>query len=258
MHRFVRVVCCLLFLWPCLSLMGKAIDDAEDGILAEPVGDVPPVPALVTYQLTDSGQQRISVLPIADGTGVRFVRNVNVYASSPNESDLPPLFGKNQIENGAAVFRPQFKFEAGLTYYVEVFFEETTEPSLFSFQIPEVEKISAASVSAVYPSSNELPENLLKFYIHFSHPMSVGNVYDYIHLLDQQGDEVELPFLELGEELWDYDTQRLTLLFDPGRIKSGLVPNLEEGLALEEGGTYSLRIDREWKDAEGQPLVEGF
>ena len=88
--------------------------------------------------------------------------------------------------------------------------------------------------------------------------MSVGNVYDYIHLINDEGDVVELPFLELGEELWDYDSQRLTLLFDPGRIKTGLVPNLQEGLALLAGGSYTLRIDADWQDAQGQPMVNGF
>ena len=39
-------------------------------------------------------------------------------------------------------------------------------------------------VSQVYPTANSLPENLLKFYLHFSAPMSQGKVYSYIHLLN--------------------------------------------------------------------------
>ncbi len=113
-------------------------------------------------------------------------------------------------------------------------------------------------LDSVFPSGSELPENLLKFYLHFSQPMSVGNVYDYIHLFDEKGEELDLPFLELGEELWDYDTQRLTLLFDPGRIKTGLVPNLEEGTVLKRGKNYTLKIDSDWEDSEGRPLVSGF
>jgi hypothetical protein len=128
----------------------------------------------------------------------------------------------------------------------------------FRFSLPREVLDPVTSVAAVYPTRSELPENLLKFYIHFSQPMSIGNVYDYIHLFHQDGFELDLPFLELGEELWDYDTQRLTLLFDPGRIKTGLVPNLEEGMVLQRGKSYTLKIDSDWQDSEGRPLVNGF
>ena len=77
-------------------------------------------------------------------------------------------------------------------------------------------------VVAVYPSSATLPENQLRFYLHFSAPMSRGEVYQHLQLLDQDGKPIVLPFLEIGEELWDTTGQRLTLLIDPGRIKRGL------------------------------------
>jgi hypothetical protein len=58
-------------------------------------------------------------------------------------------------------------------------------------------------VSQVYPTAEVLPENLLKFYVHFSAPMSSGHIYDHIRLIgDSTGKEVELPFLEIDEELW--------------------------------------------------------
>ena len=34
---------------------------------------------------------------------------------------------------------------------------------------------------------------------------------------------IELPFLEIDEELWDPAMMRLTLFIDPGRIKRGAV-----------------------------------
>jgi hypothetical protein len=103
-----------------------------------------------------------------------------------------------------------------------------------------------------------LPENQLKFYIHFSSPMSKGDAYQHVHLLDSTGKEVSLPFLRLDEELWDQKQTRFTLLFDPGRIKRGLKPREEVGPALEEGKTYTFVIDRDWNDAEGNPLKESF
>ena len=103
-----------------------------------------------------------------------------------------------------------------------------------------------------------MPANLLKFYIHFSNPMSVGDVYSHIRILDTEGNPLELPFLELGEELWDSESRRLTLLFDPGRIKRGLKPNRETGTPLTQGETYTLHISEKLLDAKGRPLKKEF
>jgi len=59
-------------------------------------------------------------------------------------------------------------------------------------------------------------------------------------------------------ELWDPQHTRLTILFDPGRIKRDLKPHEEMGLPLRTGKRYRLVIDRTWRDAEGRPLVRAF
>jgi hypothetical protein len=88
--------------------------------------------------------------------------------------------------------------------------------------------------------------------------MSQGNVYRHFKLLGPSGKPVELPFLELQDELWDAEGKRLTLLFDPGRIKRGLKPREELGPVLEEGKTYTFLVDRRWRDAHGSPLKKGY
>jgi hypothetical protein len=85
--------------------------------------------------------------------------------------------------------------------------------------------------------------------------MSRGEAYERVRLLDAAGQAIELPFLELGEELWDGDLRRFTLFFDPGRIKRGLKPREEVGPVLEEGKRYTLVVDRAWRDAAGRPLA---
>ena len=50
----------------------------------------------------------------------------------------------------------------------------------------------------------------------------------------------------------------LHALFDPGRIKRGLLSQQELGIALHEGKRYTLAIDKGWKDADGRPLVADF
>jgi hypothetical protein len=127
-------------------------------------------------------------------------------------------------------------------------------PASSSLLLPERPVISSASVTEIYPTATELPENLLKFYLLFSAPMSGGHIYDYIHLLNDKGQPVELPFLEIDEELWNPSMTRLTLFIDPGRIKRGVAPLEEVGPALEDGRRFTLVIDSAWRDAKGAPL----
>jgi hypothetical protein len=81
-----------------------------------------------------------------------------------------------------------------------------------------------------------------------------------MHILDENGktlqgtEAVLLP----SQELWDSGFQRLTMTFDPGRIKRGLTSNERIGPPIAEGKRYTLVIDREWPDARGAAMVEGF
>jgi hypothetical protein len=88
--------------------------------------------------------------------------------------------------------------------------------------------------------------------------MQRGEVYQHIRLLDSSNKAVDLPFLELDEELWDLEGRRFTLFFDPGRIKRGNRPREEVGPSLEQGKSYTLVIDRRWLDAAGNPLKESY
>jgi hypothetical protein len=90
---------------------------------------------------------------------------------------------------------------------------------------PRLADRNATVATSIYPSAQVLPENLLRFYIHFSAPMSRGEAYRHIHLLDAVDKSVPDPFLEL-----------------------------EVGPVLEQGRAYTLVIDRDWLDARGRPL----
>ena len=120
-------------------------------------------------------------------------------------------------------------------------------------------KTTTATVLAqVYPTADELPANQLKFYLDFSAPMSFGDAYRHIRLLDGDGREVPRAFLQTAHELWDARRQRFTLILDPGRIKRGLRSNVENGAPLRAGDTYRLAIAADWRDGEGNPLREPF
>ena len=98
-------------------------------------------------------------------------------------------------------------------------------------------------VSAVYPTADELPENLLRFYIYFDRPMSTENTFSHIYLANENSKRIEGVFLENKFNLWSPDRTRLTLLFDPGRVKTGLVAHNAFGRALQLGETYDLIVD---------------
>lgn len=174
-----------------------------------------------------------------------------VYAG---DGDVPPALGAYRVDGGELLFQPRYPitvksravFRAPSSAPVEVTFEGATVPR------------SSTRVEYVYPSTSLIPENQLKFYLTFSAPMSRGEAWRRIRLLDGNGARVELPFLEIDQELWDRENRRLTVLFDPGRIKRGLLPLAEEGPAIENGRQYTLVIDQDWHDATGAPLVEAF
>jgi len=168
-------------------------------------------------------------------------------------ADAPPMAGAYSVSDGSIMFRPRYAPSPGVSYRAECR-QGSAVVAAEVFAIPQRDLTPTTTVEHVYPSAGELPENLLKFYVHFSAPMSRGEAYRHVSLLDQDGEPVELPFLEIDEELWDANYQRLTLLFDPGRIKTGLVPNQEVGVALHAGRSYTLAIDAGWLDAEGKPL----
>ncbi len=177
--------------------------------------------------------------------------------------DAPPLLGEYKVKDQALTFTPRFPLQRGLRYRAVVYpdklpaGDEKYAAAEETFLLAKP-KTAPTVVEHVYPSAETLPENLLRFYFHFSAPMHRGEVYKHIRLLDAAGKPVEGPFLELDQELWDEAGQRFTLLIDPGRIKIGLKPREDVGPALEQGKSYTLEISRDWLDANGEPLKESF
>jgi hypothetical protein len=183
-------------------------------------------------------------------------------AGGKNNEKRPALLGSYRIEQGVVRFEPRFPLAVGVRY--RAVFDPARLPGgagktiSAEFHQPKPAAKATAVVEHVYPSRTKLPENQLKFYIHFSAPMTKGGSYRRVQLLGANGKPVESAFLELDEELWDPDGKRFTLYLDPGRIKRGLKPREEVGPVLDEGKSYTLVVDKQWTDAEGNPLRETF
>jgi len=172
--------------------------------------------------------------------------------------DTPSLSGSRTLRSNELVFRPEFALGRGTKFIARFRLPGSKRFIQSRFEVPKNAGKPRASVAAVYPSADVLPENLLKFYLHFSHPMSRGDVYRHITLLDEEEIPVELPFLEIGEELWDPQQRRLTLLIDPGRVKRGVKPLEDIGPAMLKGKRYTLHVSREWQDGRGIRMVREF
>jgi hypothetical protein len=161
-----------------------------------------------------------------------------------------PVAGMFDKQDGTVWFVPRFPLVRGLAYSllmdgVEVATVEVPSPALSP----------TAEVVSIHPTAAEVPLNLLRVYVSFSAPMSEGFAARSVRVLRLDTREpLEDVFLPLGPELWDHSRQRLTLLLDPGRIKRGLVPNLEAGYPLTEGVSVAIVVDAALPDATGTPL----
>jgi hypothetical protein len=187
---------------------------------------------------------------------------VHVYKESPT-AELPPVLGSYRVDTGGVHFEPRYPLTPGIRYRA-IFQvnkipgrEGKAEPMIAMISVPKPVK-EPTVVEHVYPSGDRLLENQLRFYIHFSGPMRQGEAYAHLRLLDSFGKALDHPFLELDEELWDPQEKRFTLFFHPGRVKKGLKPREELGPILEAGKSYTLVIDPQWNDADGNPLKEPY
>jgi hypothetical protein len=206
-----------------------------------PTIDVVDVPAdqLQALQGTESRDAWAAVLKISVG------------------NDQPAMLGDYRIENGRVRFTPMFPLDPGREYHVAFTLPGAT--ALTSIvALAANDATPKTTVAEVYPTSEMVPENQLRLYVHFSAPMGMKGGLDFIHLLDDGGKEVKDPFLPLDAEFFNDDRTRYTVFFDPGRQKRG-IPVIEGmGRSLTEGRSYTLVIDSEWRDGNGLPMTRAF
>ena len=175
------------------------------------------------------------------------------------------MLGAYSVTDHTIRFAPAFPFDPGRPY--RAVFAATAvpgaspsagEPLVATLSLPARATDPSTTVAEIFPSTDEVPENQLRLYIHFSAPMGRRGGLDYIRLLDDQGKEVIDPFLPLDAEFWNDDFTRYTVFFDPGRQKRGILPNAQMGRSLVPGRRYSLVVSKQWRDANGLPLKDEY
>jgi hypothetical protein len=178
--------------------------------------------------------------------------------------EAPPMAGAYEVANDAVVFRPAFPLDPGRTYSVR--FDPARLPAPRRDEIVDT-TITLAShtpttpstrVTGLWPAAAVWPENILRFYIQFSAPMSRTSAVGRVHVEDDTGKEVPDAFLPLDVDLWNPDRTRYTVFFDPGRVKRGIRPNVEKGRALVAGRRYAIVVSPDWRDDQGRSLVAAF
>ena len=215
--------------------------------------------AVLVLNLPPTTAEALRAVPATDP---RWASTLAVRVVDPDGSvppDRPAIVGKYRVDDGKVLrFTPRFPLEVTRRYRAT--FDPDGAPGGTPAVVadrPESHRpLAEAStvLDRIEPLGDRLPENLLKFYLHFSSPMGRGDAYTHLHLVDSAGLPLDRPFLELGEELWDATQTRLTVLLDPGRIKRGLRPRAELGPILVVDRSYTLKVDPTWRDANGRPL----
>ncbi len=191
-------------------------------------------------------------------------RNFSIFVlNEKQELQIPAIGGSYSVAGDAVRLTPQYALRPGMSYQAVFYLLPVSiiaSPYRLTLDIklPAPPPAEPTRVTAIYPSANVLPDNQLRFYVHFSAPMAAGNAYEHVTLYKANGEVVKRAFLEIGEELWDGTGTRITLLFDPGRVKKGLSPRLQFGPVLEAGQEYRLVIEKTWRDANNQPLTASF
>ncbi|PHS68357.1 MAG: hypothetical protein COB12_00445 [Flavobacterium sp.] len=196
-------------------------------------------------------ENAVSTVLVFSGIEKETKLNFNNLVSVRIKGGESEISGEYSYTNKKLYFTPSFPFEKGFNYEIRYYNKDTI------ISIPKAEK-KAAFVTNIFPTTNHIPENLLRFYIYFSSPMREGDFLNYIHLYDENGTDLKGVFFDNQYELWNSNFTRLTILVDPGRVKTGLKANLELGRAFQKNKKYKLQINKNWMTLNGQILSNNY
>ena len=141
--------------------------------------------------------------------------SVRSSGEEPASVSQPAILGKYTIENGAIRFVPAFPLDPGRQY--DVLFDPAAIPGAgggsaervaATVSRPADRREPSTVVTRIYPTSEVLPENQLRLYVHFSAPMGLRGGVDQVAIADEAGRAVVDPFLPLDTEFWNDDRTR--------------------------------------------------
>ncbi|WP_213807856.1 hypothetical protein [Granulicella sp. dw_53] len=101
---------------------------------------------------------------------------------------------------------------------------------------------AAPQVVSISPAARSIPANTLRIYVTFNHPARGVVATRDLRLLDDAGRTIDGAFMDFGQDLWSPDGRRLTVLFDPGRVKRGVEGDGESAAPLQVGHSFTVEI----------------
>ncbi|MEO7272596.1 MAG: hypothetical protein ABIX28_19920 [Vicinamibacterales bacterium] len=240
-------------------------------LLAGVIGCAAPGPPRPAIQITSTAGGAVIEITGLNGRDRAALRSARlsddewaqVYRVSVEPGDTA-MVGRYVIDTSVQ-FVPAFPLDPGRRY--QVTFDASRLPrtavanipaSRATVALPAVTHVPSTIVTAVYPSGDTMPANQLRMYVQFSAPMGQQAALGQVILLDAEGREIPDALLPLDTELWDAARTRLTVLFDPGRVKREILPNRRMGRPLRVGETITLLVKGDWRDANHVPLKAEF
>ncbi len=166
---------------------------------------------------------------------------------------IPPIVGQISVRGDSIVFSPFIAFRENQPYTLV-----WRNKDIVHFQIASQQFSPPPVLKEVFPTASVIPANQLKFYVYFSSPMQEGKAYEYINILDQNGNILPSPFVPLQPELWDETHTRLTLWLDPGRVKRGLGSHEKHGEILQPNDTILFQVLAGWENMKGQAIPRDY
>ncbi len=110
-------------------------------------------------------------------------------------------------------------------------------------------------VVSISPTARSIPANTLRLYVTFDHTArGVVETRD-IRLLDAAGRTIDGAFMDFGQDLWSPDGRRLTVLFDPGRVKRDVEGDGESAAPLQVGQRITVEVSGRRFDYQVTPAV---
>ncbi|MEM7481115.1 MAG: hypothetical protein AAF481_08060 [Acidobacteriota bacterium] len=253
-----------------------AVATAEESAPRLAIRSPAATPDLVTVEVTGLPEESVNTLRRQASESGELPRDLAsallcmtvLQDSAGDPSGLPCALGNWRTQGTVFSFRPRFPPAPGLTLVARFdgpAFDRAAAtrgptPTLeHRLTLPALDRRSRTEVAALYPSGELLPANLLRFYLHFSEPMSAQQVLPHIRLVNVADEGViDTAFVPIEGGLWDAERIRLTLLVHPGRVKRGVGPNQALGPVLSPGGRYRLEVAAAARDANGLPLAQSF
>lgn len=239
----------------CSPWLAKSRAEALDVVIKD-AGELS-----VTRTLSKAQRDELGAAPSLPEAAAKllWIRLSSSSTTNPDDrDDTPrrPIYARYSVKESKLILKPRFPLRPGIDYEAIATLPSGEEVRR-QFRLSKSPNPTAPSVVNVFPSGDELPANVLKFYVHFSTPMREGrHVFVAIRIEDESGKLVDDPWRRV--ELWDAEAKRLTLWIHPGRIKKGVNLREEFGPVFEPGKRYRIRFTTALRSVSGIPLQDEY